>query len=77
MSLVNGQDIITSYNIIREGESIRSIYGYNYVGVNKANGNPIYETYNRDATGNITETILVQGNIQNQTYYVYNAAKPN
>ena len=76
LSLVNGQDIITSYNIIREGESIRSIYGYNYVGVNKANGNPIYETYNRDATGNITETILVQGNIQNQTYYVYNAANP-
>ena len=76
LSLVNGQDIITAYNIIREGESIRSIYGYNYVGVNSANGNPIYETYNRDATGNITETILVQGNIQNQTYYVYNEANP-
>ena len=76
MSLVNGQDIIGSYNIIREGESIRSIYGYNYMGVNAANGNPIYETYNRDADGAITETILVQGNIQNQTYYVYNEANP-
>lgn len=76
LSLVNGQDIIGSYNIIREGESIRSIYGYNYMGVNAANGNPIYETYNRDADGAITETILVQGNIQNQTYYVYNEANP-
>lgn len=76
LKLVNGQDIITAYNIIREGEAIRSIYGYTYRGVNAANGNPIYETYNRDANGNITETILVQGNIQNQTYYVYNEANP-
>ena len=30
LTLVNGQDITTAYNIIREGESIRSIYGYNY-----------------------------------------------
>ncbi|MBL0100933.1 MAG: TonB-dependent receptor [Saprospiraceae bacterium] len=76
LNLVNGQDIIGNYNIIREGESIRAIYGYNYRGVNAANGNPIYETYNRDAAGAITETILVQGNIQNQTYYVYNEANP-
>ncbi len=76
LKLVAGQDIITNYNIIREGESIRALYGFEYVGVNAANGNPIYETYNRDASGNITETILVQGNIQNQTYYVYNPANP-
>ncbi|MBK7220556.1 MAG: TonB-dependent receptor [Saprospiraceae bacterium] len=76
LTLVNGQDITTAYNIIREGESIRSIYGYNYRGVNAANGNPIYETYNRDADGNITETILVQADLTKQAYYVYNADNP-
>lgn len=76
LTLVNGQDITTAYNIIREGESIRSIYGYNYVGVNAANGNPIYESYNRDADGNITETILVQADLTKQAYYVYNADNP-
>lgn len=76
IKLVDGQDITTNFNIIREGESIRSIYGYEYVGVNKANGNPIYESYNRDDNGNITETILVQANIDNGNYYVYNADSP-
>lgn len=77
LTLVNGQDITTNYNIIREGESIRSIYGYTYVGVNAANGNPIYESYNRDDKGNITETILVQANIANGNYYVYDSSNPN
>lgn len=77
LTLVDGQDIITNFNIIREGESLRAIYGYTYAGVNKANGNPIYETYNRDDNGNITETILVQGDIKSQNYYVYDAANPN
>ncbi|MFZ1702701.1 MAG: TonB-dependent receptor [Saprospiraceae bacterium] len=76
VNLVNGQDIITNYNIIREGEAIRSLYGYEYVGVNAANGNPMYETYNKDENGNITETIIVQGNITNQTYYVFNPDNP-
>jgi len=30
------------YNIIRIGESIFSLYGYRYAGVNAANGNPVY-----------------------------------
>ena len=32
-----------NYTIIREGESYRSLYGYEYYGVNKANGNPIWK----------------------------------
>lgn len=76
VTLVNGEDITTNYNIIREGESLRSIYGYTYAGVNPANGNPLYATYNRDENGNITETILVQGNIDNGNYYVYDPANP-
>ena len=76
VSLVNGRDITTAYNVIREGESLRAIYGYIYQGVNAANGNPIYETYNKDADGNITETILVQADLAKQTYYVYNPENP-
>lgn len=32
-----------NYTIIREGESYRSLYGYEYYGVNQANGNPIWK----------------------------------
>lgn len=65
--LVDGQDIFDTYTIIREGESINSIYGYTYKGVNNTNGNPIYQK--ADGT-------LVQGNITNNTYYVYDPANP-
>ncbi|WP_224744314.1 SusC/RagA family TonB-linked outer membrane protein [Pontibacter aquaedesilientis] len=71
--LVDGRDIIFDYTIHREGESINSIYGYQYEGVNKVNGNPIY----RKANGS-----LVQGNISGNggsagVYYVYDPANPN
>ena len=65
--LVDHQDIIQTYTIIREGESIRSIFGYDYQGVNMANGNPIYKK--ADGT-------LVQGNIPTSKYVEYDAANP-
>lgn len=65
--LVNGQDIVGTYNITREGESFNSIYGFVYEGVNIANGNPLY----RKADGT-----LVQGDIASNTYRVYNAESP-
>lgn len=40
--LYGGNDIIDNYTIIREGESYQSLYGYDYYGVNPANGNPIW-----------------------------------
>ena len=40
--LYGGTDIIDNYTIIREGESYQSLYGYDYYGVNAANGNPIW-----------------------------------
>lgn len=67
ISLVEDQPMTYAYYRINVGESIRSIYGYDYVGVNAANGNPIY----RKADGS-----LVQGNIATQTYRVYNPANP-
>lgn len=42
LELVAGSDIIGTYTIIRENESIRSIYGFDYWGVNPATGNPVY-----------------------------------
>jgi TonB-linked SusC/RagA family outer membrane protein len=54
--------------IIQEGESINSLYGFRYWGVNKANGNPVY--YKADGS-------LVQGNLSTQTYAVYDPANPS
>jgi len=66
-SLVAGQDITGTNTIVREGESINSIYGYIYRGVNAANGNPLYEK--NDGT-------VIQGNIANSTYYIYDSGDP-
>ncbi|MGO4770819.1 SusC/RagA family TonB-linked outer membrane protein [Flavobacterium sp. W22_SRS_FK3] len=74
--LVAGQDIIggtsTDTNIapnliLREGESMNSLYGFKYWGVNKTNGNPVY--YKADGS-------LVQGNITTSTYFVYDPSDP-
>ncbi|HOF54765.1 MAG TPA: TonB-dependent receptor [Prolixibacteraceae bacterium] len=56
-----------NYTIIKIGESIYSIYGYDYVGVNKANGYPIYRK---------TDGTMVQGNIPTSNYRVYDPANP-
>ena len=69
LSLVDGRDITGAYTITREGEAISSIYGYEYVGVNAANGNPIYRKQDEAGT-------LVQGNIPNSTYYAYDPNNP-
>jgi TonB-dependent starch-binding outer membrane protein SusC len=66
-ALVTEEPIIYDYTITGLGESINSVYGYDYVGVNKANGNPIY----RKADGS-----LVQANITGQNYRVYNPENP-
>lgn len=70
--LVDGNDIIQSQNgetayLIREGESLRSLYGYRYWGVNAANGNAVY--YKADGS-------LVQANTANQGYYLFDPSNP-
>lgn len=67
LALVDNQDIISDYNIIRVGESIRAIYGYQYMGVNTANGNPLWQKANGT---------VIQGNISNSTYFGYDPANP-
>ena len=75
-SLPNGQDIlggtfsdvnINPNLIIREGESINSLYGIRYWGVNPANGNPVY--YKADGS-------LVQGNLSTTNYKVFDPSNP-
>ena len=61
------EEIPYEWYVYREGESIRSIWGYQYAGVNMANGFPMYKK--KDGT-------IVQGNPSNSNYYVYNANDP-
>lgn len=70
ISLVAGQDRFSAnnYTITREGESINSIYGFRYWGVNPSNGNPVY--YKADGS-------LVQGNIASSNYRVFDPSNPS
>jgi TonB-linked SusC/RagA family outer membrane protein len=56
-----------TYSITQVGAPIGALWGFDYQGVNAINGNPLYKKI--DGT-------LVQGNIANSTYYVYDAANP-
>ena len=58
-SLYLNKDIISTYNILRVGQPINAIFGYNYAGVNSGNGNPMYIK----ADGK-----LIQGNIPTSSY---------
>lgn len=73
----NGADIIGGSSsdininpniIIREGESMNSLFGYEYWGVNPANGNPVY--VKGDGT-------LIQGNIPTSTYVGFDPNNPS
>jgi TonB-linked SusC/RagA family outer membrane protein len=64
----SSNDINVNPNIvIRVNESPNSLFGYEYFGVNAANGNPIYVKANGS---------LVQGNIPTQTYVAYDPLSP-
>ena len=60
-------DIPYEHYILREGEAVNALWGYKYAGVNAKNGNPMY--YKKDGS-------IVQGNITNSVYYVYNPNDP-
>ncbi|WP_228459079.1 SusC/RagA family TonB-linked outer membrane protein [Chryseobacterium bernardetii] len=65
----NNADIFSSANnIIRVGESLRSIYGFECWGVNAANGNPVY--YKADGS-------LVQGLVGKGGYAVFDPSNPD
>ncbi|MBP6460221.1 MAG: TonB-dependent receptor [Crocinitomicaceae bacterium] len=68
ISLSKGVDQISTYNIIREGLPLNSLYGVKYWGVNPSNGNPVY--YKNDGS-------LVQGNIATNNYRVFDPSNPS
>jgi TonB-dependent starch-binding outer membrane protein SusC len=77
----NGADIVggssTDINInpnliIREGESINSLYGFQYWGVNPANGFPVYYK----ANGLLVQGIISNGT-NNTTYAIFDPNTPN
>ncbi|HYF30452.1 MAG TPA: TonB-dependent receptor [Chitinophagaceae bacterium] len=69
VSLVNNQDVILpgpnngTFNILRVGQPINALYGFQYQGVNSGNGNPLYLKANGT---------LVQANIAGTTYNISN-----
>lgn len=67
VSLSKGVDQISTYNIIREGLPLNTLYGVKYWGVNPANGNPVYVQ---------NDGSLVQGNLATNNYRVFNPADP-
>ncbi|RYE26776.1 MAG: TonB-dependent receptor [Sphingobacteriaceae bacterium] len=72
LQLVDGQDISvtlnnSTFNVIRVGEPLRALYGYQYAGVNSANGNPLYVKANGQ---------IIQGNVNNSSYSLYDSSNP-
>ncbi|MFA5649274.1 MAG: TonB-dependent receptor, partial [Bacteroidales bacterium] len=68
VELLDGQDIVGSYSIMREGEQMNAIYGYEYAGVNKENGYPIY----KKADGSFVQFDL----FDSYSYAVYDPNNP-
>ena len=60
-------EIPSEWYVYREGESLRSIWGYQYEGVNLANGFPMYRKGNGD---------IIQGNPSDSKYYIYDPNNP-
>ncbi|WP_293716621.1 TonB-dependent receptor [uncultured Parabacteroides sp.] len=61
------EEIPYEHYVLREGESINALWGFDYQGVNKKNGNPMYKK--ADGT-------LIQGDPKNSKYYIYNPSNP-
>jgi len=64
--LVDG-DIMGTYTIHREGESLNTLWGYKYAGVNMANGNPMW--YKKDGS-------IAQLKLPGTTHALYNPSNP-
>lgn len=63
----NNAPLINTYNITQVGGSIGEFYGFEYVGVNPANGNPLW----RKEKGEV-----IQSNVGKGGYSLYDAANP-
>lgn len=66
-ALFNDDDVIFTYHINRVGESIGSFYGFEWAGVNPANGNPMWTK----ADGSIVQYVVDDNN-----YRLFNPENP-
>jgi TonB-dependent starch-binding outer membrane protein SusC len=66
-ALYQHKDLTYNHYIVREGESFNAIFAYKYMGVNAANGNPLY--LKADGT-------TIQGNIANSSWRAYDPNNP-
>ncbi len=72
-ALSNGEDIINTFNIVRVGETVSALYGFDYQGINSANGSPIYKR----ADGSLVQaSTTASGNFAGR-YYTYDPANPD
>ena len=67
LSLYQNADITGLFTMTRVGLSYNSLFGYKYMGVNMANGNPLY----MKADGS-----TIQGNIPTSAWVAYDPANP-
>lgn len=72
LALVDNQDSFftlnnSTFNIRRVGEPLNALYGFEYSGVNPANGFPLYTKANGQ---------VIQGNVATAAYFNYDPANP-
>ncbi|SFE22535.1 SusC/RagA family TonB-linked outer membrane protein [Spirosoma endophyticum] len=75
LQLVNGNDIPSAYNILREGEAIGSFFGYVSRGVNASNGNPIFEKADGSQVQYLIGKVVTATN--NFAWAAYDPANPS
>jgi TonB-linked SusC/RagA family outer membrane protein len=73
VELADHADIIDVFTITREGEPYRSIYGFDYYGVNKENGNPIW----RKADGSLVQFSTFGAEDNGEVEYDYAVYDPS
>lgn len=76
LSLNNNEDVLYTYNINRVGEAVGALYGYDYQGINSANGNPIFKRINGSLVQASTAGVGSGATSTVGRYYTYDAANP-
>ncbi|MBB4079119.1 TonB-linked SusC/RagA family outer membrane protein [Lewinella aquimaris] len=82
LSLAEGQDIIDDggsryMNVVKVGESIGTFYGYEYAGVDPANGDGLFYINEQDDDGNIINPEATTNSANEANFVVLGDALPN
>jgi TonB-linked SusC/RagA family outer membrane protein len=76
-ALSNNEDILYTYNINRVGQSVGALYGYDYQGVNAANGSPIFKRIDGSLVQASTAATGSGATSTIGRYYTYDPANPS